>query len=56
MILLTAASHFETMKEATNLGGTEYVLKSFAPECLMKPVHQCCRGQMGHQGPERGSA
>ena len=40
VILLTANVRSETMTEAANLGATEYVLKPFAPERVMKSVHQ----------------
>ncbi len=40
VILLTTDSRSDTMTEAANLGATEYVLKPFAPERVMKSVHQ----------------
>jgi len=40
VILLTGDSRSETMAEAANLGATGYILKPFAPERVMKSVHQ----------------
>jgi len=40
VILLTADSSSDSMKQASNLGATEYVQKPFAPERLMKSIHQ----------------
>ena len=40
VILLTTDSRSETMIEAANLGATEYILTPFAPERVMKSIHQ----------------
>ena len=40
VILLTADSRSEAMTEGATLGATEYILKPFAPERMMKCVHQ----------------
>ena len=40
VILLTTDSRSETMTEAASLGATEYILIPFAPERMMKSVHQ----------------
>jgi CheY-like chemotaxis protein len=50
VILLTADSRSETMTEAANLGATEYVLKPFAPERVMKSVHQFLPRPEVHHG------
>ena len=50
VILLTADSRSETMTEAANLGATEYILKPFAPERVMKSVHQFLPKSDLHRG------
>lgn len=50
VILLTADSRVETMREAANLGATEYVQKPFAAERLLKSVHLFLPGLADHQG------
>ena len=40
VILLTADSSSDSMKQASNLGATEYVQKPFAPERLLRSIHQ----------------
>lgn len=50
VILLTADSRVETMREAANLGATEYVQKPFAAERLLKSVHLFLPGPADHQG------
>ena len=50
VILLTADSRSKTMTEAANLGATEYILKPFAPERVMKSVHQFLPKSDLHRG------
>lgn len=45
VILLTVESRSETMKKAVHLEFAKYVLKHFAPDRWMKPMHQFYRGQ-----------
>ena len=56
VILLTADSRSETMIEAANLGATEYVLKPFAPERVMKSVHQFLPRPGIHHGGKSSNA
>jgi CheY-like chemotaxis protein len=50
VILLTADSRTETMTEAAKLGATAYVQKPFAPERLMKSIHQFLPRSDVHHG------
>ncbi|MEP6935250.1 MAG: response regulator [Nitrospirota bacterium] len=50
VILLTADSRTETMNDAANLGATEYVLKPFAAERLLKSIHRFFPTRQGHHG------
>jgi DNA-binding response OmpR family regulator len=56
VILLTVDARSETMIAAANLGATEYVLKPFAPERVMKSVHQFLPRTGIHHGGKSGNA